>query len=170
MALLCDLAERARLGIEDEPADVIAKRQLGRRAQPGKLLAQGHLDVLEGAQAPRRPGPVAGQLASELVLGCTRRPQPWCITTTISSVPSSRWETLSERIASSVARPPALRMMWASPRFRPSIGKRSILVSMQASTATLRRGRGLSPGAASCSARSAAAASISSALCSPVTR
>jgi hypothetical protein len=86
------------------------------------------------------------------------------MTTTISSVPSRRCEALSERIASSVTSPPALRMMCASPRSSPSIGKRSIRVSMQASTATLRRGRGSRPGAASVSAREAARASMSSAL------
>ena len=38
----------------------------------------------------------------------------------ISSVPSSRWEIASERISSSVTTPPALRMTWASPSWRPS--------------------------------------------------
>ena len=38
----------------------------------------------------------------------------------ISSVPSSRWLIASERISSSVTTPPALRMTWASPSFRPS--------------------------------------------------
>ena len=39
---------------------------------------------------------------------------------TISSVPSSRCEMASERMASSVTTPPALRMTWASPSPRPS--------------------------------------------------
>ena len=37
-----------------------------------------------------------------------------------SAVPSSLWEMTSERIASSLARPPALRMTWASPSLRPA--------------------------------------------------
>src|SRR3712207_8163209 len=68
------------------------------------------------------------------------------MTTTISSVPSNRWDALNDRSASSVTNPPALRMMCASPRCSPSIGNKSMRVSMHASTATLRRGRGSSPG------------------------
>src|SRR4051812_3608457 len=86
------------------------------------------------------------------------------MTTTTSSVPSTRWEMLSDRIASSVASPPALRMMCASPRSIPSIGKRSIRVSMHDRTATLRRGRGSPPGTARSAALAAATASISSAF------
>ena len=63
----------------------------------------------------------------------------WC-RSTISSVPSSRWLIASERIASSVATPPALRMTWASPSSRPRIFAGSRRASMQASTATLRAG------------------------------
>ena len=92
--------------------------------------------------AARRPRRARANSSSEAPC----RPQPSCITTTTSSVPSRRCEALSDRIASSVTRPPALRMMWASPRSRPSIGNRSIRVSMHARTATLRRGRGLEPG------------------------
>src|SRR5258705_6860370 len=43
----------------------------------------------------------------------------WC-TTNHSWVPSSLWEITSERMASSDARPPALRMTWASPSARPA--------------------------------------------------
>src|SRR5258708_8267245 len=57
-------------------------------------------------------------------------------------------------------------MMCESPRARPSIGRRWMRVSMHDSTATLRSGGGLSPGAASSLARPAAAASICSALLS----
>ena len=46
----------------------------------------------------------------------------------------------SERVTSSVITPPALRMMCASPCRRPSISKMSIRESMQATTASLRRG------------------------------
>ena len=38
----------------------------------------------------------------------------------ISVVPSRRWLIVSERMASSVTTPPALRMTWASPSARPS--------------------------------------------------
>ena len=79
-------------------------------------------------------------------------------------MPSRRWDAVRERIASSVTSPPALRMMWASPRSRPSIENRSMRVSMQARTATLRRGRGSRSGAASASVRAAAVSSISSAF------
>ena len=167
-ASLVDLAQRARLRIEDEAPDVVAARQLAARAQAGEAVAQRRprrrrtRRAARSAARRRRRAPRANA-SSEAPC----RPQPSCMTTTISSVPSSRCETLSERIASSVTSPPALRMMCASPRSRPSIGKRSIRVSMHASTATLRRGRGLSPGAASSSGRDAAAASMSSALGMP---
>ena len=46
----------------------------------------------------------------------------------------------SERIASSVARPPALRMMWASPVRRPRTSSTVIRASMQATTASRRPG------------------------------
>jgi hypothetical protein len=37
-----------------------------------------------------------------------------------SLVPRSLYEMTSERIASSLARPPALRMTWASPSLNPA--------------------------------------------------
>ena len=58
----------------------------------------------------------------------------------ISSVPSSRWEIASERIASSVTTPPALRITWASPSERPSAPYTLSRASMQATMAVLRAG------------------------------
>jgi hypothetical protein len=53
----------------------------------------------------------------------------------ISRVPSSRWLMASERMASSVTTPPALRIACASPLFKPSIPYTFSLASMQATTA-----------------------------------
>ncbi len=58
----------------------------------------------------------------------------WWIST-ISVVPRSRWLIASERIASSVTAPPALRITCASPSLRPSIAYTLSRASMQASTA-----------------------------------
>ena len=41
-------------------------------------------------------------------------------TTNHSRVPSSLYEMTSDRIASSLARPPALRITWASPSLNPA--------------------------------------------------
>src|SRR6266852_478169 len=57
----------------------------------------------------------------------------WWIRMT-SSVPSSRCEIVSERIASVVATPPALRKTWASPSWSPRILLTCSLASMQART------------------------------------
>ena len=54
----------------------------------------------------------------------------------ISVVPSRRWEITSERMASSLITPPALRMTWASPSSKPSTLAGSRRASMQATTAT----------------------------------
>ncbi len=51
-------------------------------------------------------------------------------------VPSSRWEIMRERMASSVITPPALRMTWASPSSSPSARAGSRRASMHATTAT----------------------------------
>ena len=53
----------------------------------------------------------------------------------ISRVPNARCDRHSERITSSVTTPPALRMMWASPRARPRIPKIGMRESMQATIA-----------------------------------
>ena len=130
------------------------------RARPSRSVAS------RSSKAPRRQGGMAPSRASSSLNRSSLapcRPQSSCITITISSVPSSRCETLSDRNASSVTRPPALRMMCASPRAKPSIVKRSIRASMHASTATFRRGCGPRPLAANSSFREAATASISSA-------
>ena len=64
----------------------------------------------------------------------------------ISRVPSSRCEIASERIASSVTAPPALRITWASPSLRPRRPAGSSRASMQATMATpLAGGMGRSP-------------------------
>jgi len=52
-------------------------------------------------------------------------------------------EITSERTASSVTMPPALRMIWASPSCSPKVRVES-RVSIQVSTASLRSGRGVS--------------------------
>jgi len=57
-----------------------------------------------------------------------------------SLVPSSLCEITSERIASSLARPPALRMTWASPSARPASLAGSIRASMQVRMAKPRAG------------------------------
>src|SRR5450631_3400225 len=58
----------------------------------------------------------------------------------ISSVPCRRWEMASERIASAVITPPALRITWASPARSPRTLKRFRRASMHATIATLRAG------------------------------
>ena len=63
----------------------------------------------------------------------------WC-TSTISVVPRSRWLIASERSASAVTTPPALRITWASPSARPSTRYTSSRASMHATTATCRDG------------------------------
>src|SRR5271165_5822904 len=57
-----------------------------------------------------------------------------------SRVPSSLVEITSERIASSVARPPALRITWASPSARPAYLAGSSRASMQVRMAKRRAG------------------------------
>ena len=57
-----------------------------------------------------------------------------------SRVPSSLYEMTSERIASSLARPPALRMTWASPSARPAYLAGSRRASMQVRIAKPRAG------------------------------
>ena len=143
-----DLAQRAVLGVEDEAADVVARGQLaGSTRRRARLCAQrrprrrrrrraARSAARRRRPAPRRTRPPRRRAGRSR--RASRRRSPRC--------PSSRCEALSERIASSVTSPPALRMMCASPRSRPSMGKRSMRVSMQDSTATLRRGRGLRPG------------------------
>jgi hypothetical protein len=64
--------------------------------------------------------------------------QSVCSTTRIRSTPS-RWVASTRvRSTSSVTRPPALRMILASPLARPSIAKGSIRESMQVTTASPR--------------------------------
>ena len=63
---------------------------------------------------------------------------------TISSVPSSSMLTISERMTSSVTRPPALRMMCASPVRRPSVSSTSRRASMHAMMASLDSGAAVS--------------------------
>src|SRR5215469_12299266 len=57
-----------------------------------------------------------------------------------SRVPSSLVEITSERIASSVARPPALRLTWASPSASPAYLAGSSRASMQVRMAKCRAG------------------------------
>src|SRR5215831_5172040 len=57
-----------------------------------------------------------------------------------SRVPSSLVEITSERIASSVARPPALRITWASPSARPAYLAGSSRASIQVRIAKWRPG------------------------------
>ena len=64
--------------------------------------------------------------------------------TTISSVPSSCWLTIRERMTSSVASPPAFRMTWASPVRSPRAASTSTRASMQAMIARPRSGAAVS--------------------------
>src|ERR687893_1578384 len=73
------------------------------------------------------------------------RPQSVWWRSMISSVPSRRWEMESERIASSVIAPPALRITWASPSSSPSARAGSRRASMHATIATRGAGRPASP-------------------------
>ena len=62
-------AQRAVLGVEHEPADVVAGGELGALAQPDEAVAERVLDVVERAQAPGRQHAVGRQRLGELVLG-----------------------------------------------------------------------------------------------------
>src|SRR5580704_15496607 len=64
-----DGAQGARLGVEDEAADVVARGQLAAVAQSPEAVDERRLDVLEGAEPPRRQDPVGGERLGELVLG-----------------------------------------------------------------------------------------------------
>ena len=79
-------------------------------------------------------------------------PQSVWWTTNHSRVPSSLWEITSERSASSLARPPALRITCASPSASPASLAGSSRASMQVRIANRRAGgrgsRPLSPNAA----------------------
>ena len=115
------------------------------RAHPLDGRADARLDVVERPErhiefdATRlRALGVDGRLVGAL------EPHPVWPMTTISSVPSSVWLMISERMTSSVARPPALRMMWASPVRRPSVSSTSSLASMQATMAMPRSGAAVS--------------------------
>ena len=80
-----------------------------------------------------------------------------------SFVPSSLYEITSERMASSLARPPALRMTCASPSARPAYFAGSSRASMQVRIANCRAGGSASsPFAPNEPAYSAFAASTSS--------
>ena len=113
---LVDAAQRPGLRVEHEALDVLAPGKLRARPQPARPWRS---VVSTSSNAPSRqvgstPSAASASANSSSEAPC--RPQPSCITTTISSVSSRRCEALSERIASSVTRPPALRMMCASPR------------------------------------------------------
>ena len=70
----------------------------------------------------------------------------WCSRMT-SLVPSSRWLMASERSASAVTAPPALRMTCASPSAKSNTLAGSSRASMQATIATcLAGGSGCGPG------------------------
>ena len=73
-------------------------------------------------------------------------PQSVWLMIMIAWVPSRWWEMIRDRTASSVAMPPAFRMMCASPVFRPRIGSTVSRASMQTRIAIfLRGGIGRSP-------------------------
>ena len=111
-------------------------------------------------QNGRRPVACSTRSAKDLSSVAWSPHSVWWISR-ISRVPSRCWETVSERIVSSVITPPALRMTWASPTSRPSIPNSGIRESMQATTATARAGRtGLLPG--NCRAHSSFASSMRS--------
>src|SRR5438105_107169 len=69
-----DLAQRPRLGIEDEAADVLARGQLAARAQARQAVRERLLDVLEGSQTPRRYHAVGGERPRKVVLGGAMQP------------------------------------------------------------------------------------------------
>ena len=75
-----------------------------------------------------------------------------CWMSATSVVPSMRCEISSDRTMSSVTMPPALRMMWASPMWRPRSAKRSRRASMQATTAIRRTGAAERSSGSKCSA------------------
>ena len=139
-----DLAEAAGRDIEDEAVDRHAPEpRVG--PQPLDRRPDARLEVVE------RPERDVERVARSRGEPCGRAwrprrrpesPHPVWPMTTISSVPSSCWLTISERMTSSVARPPALRMMWASPVRRPSASSTSSRASMQATMARPRTGRG----------------------------
>ncbi len=81
-------------------------------------------------------------LSSERITSSVKSSMPQSVwwTTNHSSVPSSLWEITSERMASSLARPPALRITWASPSLRPANLAGSSRASMQVRIAKRRAG------------------------------
>jgi hypothetical protein len=107
--------------VVDEPAQGVLVEDERARLDARDRLAHVLVEIVEGLDGPRR---LDAGLVQERALEVVA----------------------SERIASSVTTPPALRIMWASPSSRPSRPTRSMRESMHASTATLRAGRsGTSP-------------------------
>ena len=83
------------------------------------------------------PAPVT---SSSSALDIPARPQRVCCITTTEVTPMVWLDRARLRRTSSVTRPPALRITWASPRSRPSAANTSMRASMQVTTARCRLG------------------------------
>ena len=131
------LAQLAGLDLVHEAAHGVGRRDEGAGLDASDRLA----DVLVGVRErlERKGGriPVSAWIWSFTApsVNVTMPQSVWWMRT-ISSVPRSRWLMTSERMASSLATPPALRMTCASPSSRPSTLAGSSRASMHASTAT----------------------------------
>ena len=136
-----DLAEPPGLDLVDQAVHGhVLDPRVG--PDPGDLLAQVRLELGERVEREVDVLPVRSTRSRWTSASWNVSiPQPVCSMTMTSSVPRSCWLITRERIASSVARPPALRMMWASPLRRPRTSSTVSRASMQASTARLASGR-----------------------------
>ena len=137
------LVQPAGRDVEDEAVDGHTSQERV-RAQDVDLFTQVRLEVGEASERDRDgvgDTPLCAATRSRRSSSSTPcRPHPVCSMTTIISVPRSSMLTISERMTSSVTRPPALRMMCASPVRRPSASSTSRRASMQATMASLDSG------------------------------
>ena len=107
------------------------------------LRPEVRLQVGEGAEVMTGDSPAGlGTIARMASSFAPCNPHCVCSMRTISLVPSNCWLTMSERMTSSVTRPPALRMMWASPVRKPSASSTSRRASMHATIASPRERSG----------------------------
>ena len=117
LRVLVDLFQLAGVHVVDEAPARVGVGDEGAGLDPGDRLA----DVLVGVgeRLQRRTGGGCrsrrGSCAFTSSSVNVTMPQSVWWMRMISRVPSRRWEIASERIASSVTTPPALRMTWASP-------------------------------------------------------
>ena len=139
------LEEAAGRDVEDEAVDA-GRADPGMGAQPLDRRADARLERRRTTRTRCRGRRRSTRRAAAWMAASSApwSPHPVWPMTTISSVPSSVWLTISERMTSSVARPPALRMMCASPVRRPSVSSTSSRASMQATIAMPRSGAAVS--------------------------